>query len=201
MTRGEANRREFLKVATGATAASAALVNSPRRAAAAVSPGQKSALVGIDDAFQKAVDGKRVPGVVAMAATDKGIIYDTAIGYRDVDSGRRMTLDTVFWIASMTKAVTTIAAMQLVEQGKLRLDQHDGRAAALSGRGAGARRLRRRGQPQAAAAEAADHAAASADPHRRLHLRHLERRPWSVREGDAARPFIGSARPRRSARR
>ena len=34
-----------------------------------------------------------------------------------------MTLDTVFWIASMTKAVTSTAAMQLVEQGKLRLDE------------------------------------------------------------------------------
>ena len=37
-----------------------------------------------------------------------------------------MTLDTVFWIASMTKAITAVAAMQLVEQGKLELDRPAG---------------------------------------------------------------------------
>lgn len=83
MTRGDANRREFLKVAAGTTAAAAALTQQPRRAiAAGITPGQKAALSGIDGAFQKAVDANRVPGVVAMAATDKGIIYDTAIHRR-----------------------------------------------------------------------------------------------------------------------
>jgi methyl acetate hydrolase len=125
MTRNEPSRRDFLKAATvGTTVASVAVASRPRSTAAdELKPGQRQALVGIDEAFQKAVDSQRIPGVVAMAATDKGVIYESAVGYRDVASGRRMTLDTVFWIASMTKAVTATAAMQLVEQGKLQLDQ------------------------------------------------------------------------------
>mgnify|MGYP000187384955 CR=1 FL=1 len=124
MTPREAKRRDFLKVMTGSAAACAALAYPQRRTAAAeITAGRKGALKGIDGAFQQAVDAGRIPGVVAMAATDKGIIFDTAVGYRDVASGRRMTLDTVFWIASMTKAVTATACMQLVEQGRLRLDQ------------------------------------------------------------------------------
>src|SRR4051794_16955124 len=100
MTLAEANRRDFLKVAVGSSAA-VALIDRPHHAIAAeITAGQRAALSGIDDAFQKAVDAHKVPGVVAMAATDKGIIYDTAIGHRDVASGRRMSLDTVFWIAS-----------------------------------------------------------------------------------------------------
>src|ERR1700732_1661089 len=80
-------------------------------------------LAGIDAALSRAADAKEVPGVVALAATDTGILYEGAFGLRDVVDGPAMTLDTVFRIASMTKAVTSVAAMQLVEQGKLQLDQ------------------------------------------------------------------------------
>jgi methyl acetate hydrolase len=64
-----------------------------------------------------------VPGVVAVAANDKGVIYQGAFGTRDLAQGPAMTVDTIFRIASMTKAVTSVAAMQLVEQGRLHLDQ------------------------------------------------------------------------------
>jgi methyl acetate hydrolase len=77
----------------------------------------------IDAALSRAIETKDVPGVVAMAATDGGAIYEGAFGLRDLAVGPAMTLDTVFRIASMTKAVTSVAAMQLVEQGKLQLDQ------------------------------------------------------------------------------
>src|SRR4029077_12584866 len=77
----------------------------------------------IDAILRRAVDTKEVPGVVAMAANDKGLIYEGAFGTRDLVSGPAMTLDTIFRLASMTKAVTSVAAMQLVEQGKLQLDQ------------------------------------------------------------------------------
>jgi methyl acetate hydrolase len=63
-----------------------------------------------------------VPGVVALAADDHGVVYAGAFGERQLGSGVEMTLDTVCWIASMTKAVTSVAAMQLVEQGRLALD-------------------------------------------------------------------------------
>ena len=53
----------------------------------------------------------------------EGPIYEGAFGRRALPDGAPMTADTVFWIASMTKAVTSTAAMQLVEEGKLALDR------------------------------------------------------------------------------
>jgi methyl acetate hydrolase len=82
---------------------------------------------GIDAALGRAAEAKEVPGAVAMAATDSGVIYEGAFGLRDLAVGPAMTLDTVFRIASMTKAVTSVAAMQLVEQGKLQLDEPIGK--------------------------------------------------------------------------
>ena len=76
----------------------------------------------VDAALRQAADAKEVPGVVAMAATDKGMLYEGAFGSRALGEPAPMTLDTVFRIASMTKAITSTAAMQLVEQGKLKLD-------------------------------------------------------------------------------
>jgi CubicO group peptidase (beta-lactamase class C family) len=76
----------------------------------------------IDEVLRKATDRGDVPGVVAMAATRQGPVYQGAFGTRAVPDGPAMTVDTVFWIASMTKAITSTAAMQLVEQGKLSLD-------------------------------------------------------------------------------
>ena len=80
----------------------------------------------IDAVLRQATEAKEVPGVVAVAATDKGIFYEGAFGTRDLATGPEMTLDTIFRLASMTKAVTSVAAMQLVEQGKLQLDQPAG---------------------------------------------------------------------------
>ena len=80
-------------------------------------------LAGIDVALSRAVEGKEMPGVVAMAATDTGVLYEGAFGLRDIVDGPAMTRDSVFRIASMTKAVTSVAAMQLVQQGKLKLDE------------------------------------------------------------------------------
>jgi len=57
-----------------------------------------------------------------MAVGDGGLIYQGAFGVRALPSGAAMTMDTVFRIASMTKAITSVAALQLVEQGKLSLD-------------------------------------------------------------------------------
>jgi methyl acetate hydrolase len=76
----------------------------------------------IDELLKTAADRGDVPGVVAMAATRAGPVYQGAFGRRALPDGAAMTADTVFWIASMTKAITSTAAMQLVEQGKLTLD-------------------------------------------------------------------------------
>jgi len=76
----------------------------------------------IDAALRAAVDAGDVPGVVAVATDRNGVIYEGAFGKRVLGQSEPMTLDTVVWIASMTKAVTGAGAMQLVEQGKLDLD-------------------------------------------------------------------------------
>jgi CubicO group peptidase (beta-lactamase class C family) len=77
----------------------------------------------IDAALRRSADAAEVPGVVAMAAIDSGVVYEGAFGSRDLVVGPAITLDTIFRIASMTKAVTSVAAMQLVEQHKLDLDE------------------------------------------------------------------------------
>jgi methyl acetate hydrolase len=79
-------------------------------------------LAQIDHGLQAAVDRGDVPGVVAMATTAAGPVYHGAFGRRALPDDAAMTPDTVFWIASMTKAITSAAAMQLVERGKLALD-------------------------------------------------------------------------------
>jgi methyl acetate hydrolase len=76
----------------------------------------------IDQFLRAAISRGDVPGVVAMAATRDGPIYQGAFGRRALPDGAAMTADTVFWIASMTKAITSTAAMLLVEEGKLSLD-------------------------------------------------------------------------------
>src|SRR3954470_10483608 len=76
----------------------------------------------IDQILRQKCEAKEIPGVVAMAATGNEVSYQGAFGKRDLSKDDAMTADSVFWIASMTKAVTTAAGMQLVEQGKLSLD-------------------------------------------------------------------------------
>jgi methyl acetate hydrolase len=80
-------------------------------------------LPGVDAVLREAAERGEVPGVVAMAAGRDGPIYAGAFGRRAIPDGAAMTEDTVFWIASMTKAITSTAAMQLVENGKLALDR------------------------------------------------------------------------------
>ena len=81
----------------------------------------------IDQILRQKSDAKEIPGVVAIAANGKEVIYQGAFGKRDLGKDDPMTTDSVFWIASMTKAVTSAGAMQLVEQGKLSLDEPIGK--------------------------------------------------------------------------
>ena len=80
----------------------------------------------IDKVLEDAVASGQVPGVTAAAANADGVIFEGAFGVRSLGGDVKMTDDTVFRIASMTKAITGAAAMQLVEQGKLSLDQPAG---------------------------------------------------------------------------
>jgi methyl acetate hydrolase len=76
----------------------------------------------IDEVLQAAVARGDVPGVVALAAGDDGVLYEGAAGRRAADARDPITPDTMLRIASMTKMVTTTAALQLAERGALELD-------------------------------------------------------------------------------
>jgi CubicO group peptidase (beta-lactamase class C family) len=78
--------------------------------------------VQIEQLLRQKTGDREIPGVVAMAASANEVIYQGAFGKRDLSKDDPMTADSVFWIASMTKAITAAGAMQLVEQGKLSLD-------------------------------------------------------------------------------
>src|SRR5215213_8713074 len=124
LTEHHQNRRAVLRAGAAVAAlGTAAIGGSTRVAAAGTGADGGSALrAGIDAVLRRAVDAREVPGVVAMAATEQGVFYEGAFGTRHLSTGPAMTTDTVFRIASMTKAVTSVAAMQLVEEGRLSLD-------------------------------------------------------------------------------
>ena len=121
MTPTSHSRRDVLKGTAALAAAASVGATTVRRATAQGNAAQGRAQ--IDGILRRAVDAKEVPGVVAMAATDKGLLYEGAFGLRALDQPQVMTVDTVFRIASMTKAIASVAAMQLVEQGKLKLEE------------------------------------------------------------------------------
>ena len=77
----------------------------------------------IDALLRQAVDRGEVPGVVAMATDGTDTLYQGAFGVRQLGGSVPMALDSICWIASLTKAVTSVAAMQMVEQGRVGLDQ------------------------------------------------------------------------------
>ena len=79
-------------------------------------------IAAIDDALRTAVERGNVPGVVALVTDRNGVVYRGAFGVTDVESKRPMAVDSMFRIASMTKAITSTALMQLIEQGKLGLE-------------------------------------------------------------------------------
>ena len=82
----------------------------------------------VDALLGGATERGEVPGIVAVAARGDGSrLYEGAFGRSALGGDTPVTLDTVFWLASMTKAVTGAAAMQLVERGDLDLDAPAGR--------------------------------------------------------------------------
>ena len=76
----------------------------------------------LDALLKNGTEAGEIPGVVAVVADRNGVIYEGSAGVRAHGGTVPMTVDTFAWFASMTKAITGTAAMQLVEQGKLDLD-------------------------------------------------------------------------------
>jgi methyl acetate hydrolase len=77
----------------------------------------------IDAVLRTGIQQRKIPCVTAVAGTASAVTYSGAFGTRDAASGVAVTVDSIFSIASMTKAITSAGAMQLVEQGKMTLDE------------------------------------------------------------------------------
>jgi methyl acetate hydrolase len=81
-----------------------------------------SSMPMVDDCLSAAITAGRVPGVIATVGAADGVLYEGAFGTRSMESDAPMTIDTVVFLASMTKAITAAVAMQQVERGLLSLD-------------------------------------------------------------------------------
>jgi CubicO group peptidase (beta-lactamase class C family) len=106
---GHIDRRSVLAAGVGAAAGLTRLLAAPDRTT-------------IDEVLRSGIARRKIPCVVAMIANRDKTLYAGAFGQRD-SSGFPVQLDNIFQIMSMTKAVTTVSALQLVEQGKVDLDQ------------------------------------------------------------------------------
>ena len=121
--RAKSSRRDILRTMAKLAAAAPFAADYATRAYAeeAKAPGGRT-LSQLDAALRAATGAGEVPGVVALAASENDIAYEGVFGRRRLDRPQAMTRDTVFRIASMVKPITSVAALQLVEQDKLSLD-------------------------------------------------------------------------------
>jgi CubicO group peptidase (beta-lactamase class C family) len=75
----------------------------------------------IGDAFRKEIDQGKLPGAVFLVARKGKLVYSEAIGFQDKDGGKPIAKDSIFRIYSMTKPIVSVAAMMLLEEGKIQL--------------------------------------------------------------------------------
>lgn len=76
----------------------------------------------IDAGFQELIAREQIPGAVALVIRNGKVVYEKAFGIADPKTNRSYKVDDIFRIASMSKAITSTAAMILYEQGKFNLD-------------------------------------------------------------------------------
>jgi CubicO group peptidase (beta-lactamase class C family) len=79
-------------------------------------------LARIDTFFQRYVDESRIAGAVVLVLRDGKPVYERAFGWTDKEAGRRMTTDSIFRIASQSKALTSVGILSLMEEGKLAIN-------------------------------------------------------------------------------
>ncbi|MFT5326206.1 MAG: CubicO group peptidase (beta-lactamase class C family), partial [Planctomycetaceae bacterium] len=72
--------------------------------------------------LQPFVDRHELAGAVALVAVEDKVLSIETVGFADVDAGKPMKADSVFWIASQSKGITAAAVMMLVDEGKITLD-------------------------------------------------------------------------------
>jgi CubicO group peptidase (beta-lactamase class C family) len=80
-------------------------------------------LARVDRLLQQYVDQKKIAGAVALVLRDGKPVYEHAVGFADKEANRKMTPNTIFRIASQTKAITSTAVLALVEEGKIGIDE------------------------------------------------------------------------------
>lgn len=79
-------------------------------------------LAKITQVFKQEVEQGKLPGAVIMIARKNRLVYNESIGFQNKDSATAMSKDAIFRIYSMTKPMVSVAAMLLVEDGKLQLN-------------------------------------------------------------------------------
>ncbi len=78
--------------------------------------------VEVSGAITRALDEQRIVGAVVLVAHDGETVFEQAAGLANREAGTPMAIDTLFRLASVTKAIVAAAAMTLVERGTLSLD-------------------------------------------------------------------------------
>jgi CubicO group peptidase (beta-lactamase class C family) len=105
------------------TSAIAALVVAASLALAPATPPEDAALQArVDSVIDRALAEKRIVGTVVVVAKDGKVVYQRAAGFADREAKKPMREDALFRLASLTKAMVSVAALKLVEQGKLGLE-------------------------------------------------------------------------------
>ena len=84
-------------------------------------------LARTDQLLDAYVNDGRIAGIVALVLRDGKPVYEKAVGWADKEAGRKMTMDTEFRIASQSKALTSVAILQLMEEGKLTVNDKAGK--------------------------------------------------------------------------
>src|SRR6478735_8664664 len=84
-------------------------------------------LARVDALLDSYVNDGRIAGIVALVLRDGKPVYERAVGWSDKEAGRKMTMDTEFRIASQSKALTSVAILQLMEEGKLTVNDTAGK--------------------------------------------------------------------------
>ncbi len=176
----ELRPRAWLASACTATLLLAALptAQQPAPAPRAASTGAAATRAGfsverlrrVDALLQRYVDEKRLAGAVALVLRDGQPVYERAVGWSDKEAGRPMAMDTIFRIASQTKAMTSVAVLSLMEEG--RLDLADPVSRFVPAFATTTVSVAGPNGPSIVPAKRADHHPGSADAHRRHFLRH-----------------------------
>jgi len=108
-----------LVVLVAAIAANTSRTESPLAVSAGFSP---QGLARLGDYLRNEITTGKIPGAVLLIQQNGHPVFFESFGVRDVDNKRPMTTDTIFRLYSMSKAVTSVAAMMLIDDGKLSLD-------------------------------------------------------------------------------